>query len=356
MTLNDELDLIIDEVESIPAEKKYWLIRTQSGSLYETFRDNNIVALEHTEVSLSYLIESYKAAAGDDILLRKYIRKKVVDVYEKKLAESDKEEGVDLRKSSLIANQIYKFAFEIKKGDVVIIPSSNSDLISFGEIQESHIGDFSPEELRRIDTDAILKKRIRWIKDTPRRDLDPYLYRMFTAHQAVIDVGGYAEIIERSLRDFFILDDEAHVIINVQTEEEIPAAALFGLGTDLLYLIDKFASDYNLDINSKDLQVSISLNSPGKIDLKSRFKKVTLVAGLILAAFGGGYKNKYVGDLTTDGVPGLIKAIDQFRDHEQQRDMRDKIFETYKDSLKVKDAEDMNKLIKQFSDNKDTPK
>ena len=74
---------------------------------------------------------------------------------------------------------------------------------------------FTPEENRKIALDAILKRRVAWINDIKRSDLDPYLYRMFTAHQALSDVGGYAEVIERSLGDVFILDEEAHIIINV---------------------------------------------------------------------------------------------------------------------------------------------
>lgn len=350
----DDIGLLIASVESIPAEKRYWLIRTQSGTLYDTFRENHIVALEHMDIPLSSFNNFNKEAGDNETKLRSLIRNAIIEVYETKFQDS--EEQINYRQSTLIANQIYKFVYEIKKGDVVIIPSYNSDLISFGEVSESYIGNFTIEELRKIDTDAILKKRVKWVKDIPRRELDPYLYRMFTAHQAVIDVGSYAEVIERSLKDFFILDNEAHLIINIQSEQDISASDLFGLGSDLLYLVDKFAKDYNIDICSKDLQVSISLNSPGKIDLKSKIKKVTLISGLILAVFGGGYKNKYIGDLTTDGLPGLIKAISDFRDRDEQRSMREKIFNTYKDSLKIKDVDDMNKLIKQFSENKDSSK
>jgi len=352
--LTDDIGLMISSAQSIPAEKRYWLIRTQSGTLYDTFRENKIVALEHSDIPLSSFNNFNKEAGENETRLRSLIRNAIIEAYEKRYEDTD--EQVNYRQSSLIANQIYKFVYEVKKGDVVIIPSYNSDLVTFGEIMESYIGDFSPEELRKIDTDAILKKRVSWIKDIPRRELDPYLYRMFTAHQALIDVGSYAEIIERSLKDFFILDDEAHLIINIQSENDASASDLFGLGSDLLKLVDKFAAEYDIDISSKDLQVSISLNSPGKIDLKSKIKKVTLISGLILAIFGGGYKNKTLGDLSTDGLPGLIKAISDFRDKEEQRAMREKIFETYKDSLKIKDVDDMNKLIKQFSDNKDNPK
>ncbi len=353
MTIRQELDNFIDQLPNIPVSKRYWLIRTQSGSLYETFRETGFVALEHMDAPLSMLSAAKTAAADDELALRKAIRKQVIDEQKKKIDDTDE---VDLRKSTLIANQIYKFTFEIKRGDIVIIPSYGSDLISFGEVSESHIASFTPEELRGLDTDAILKKRVKWLKDIPRIDLDPYLYKMFTAHQALNDVGNYADIIERSLKDFFILDNEAHLIINVQEEHEISAVDLFTLGTDLLILIDRFSGEYDLGISSRDLQVSVSLNSPGKIDLKSRVKKTTFVAGIILAVFGGGYKSEYVGNLSTDGIPGLIKAIDSFRDHEQQRVMKEKIFDTYKNKLIIKDPEDMNKLLKQFSENKDLPK
>lgn len=355
MTLNQELDFLMDEVANIPATKGYWLIRTQSGSLYDTFRENNFVALEHTQLPLSVLTKFRQASAGNDNKLKSLIKKQIIEDFENKRVDTDTE-AVDVRKSSLIANQIFRFVYEIRKGDIVIIPSHNSDLVSFGEVINTNISEFTKEESFKIDTDAILKKRVSWIRDISRRELDPFLYRMFTAHHALIDVRPYAEIIERSLRDFFFFDNEAHVIISIQTENQISAGDLFGLGTDLLYLIDKFSKDYNLDINSRDLQVSISLNSPGKIDLKSKTKKATLVAGLILAVFGGGYKNKVLGDLTTDGMPGLIKAIDQFRSHEDQRQMKNKIFNTYKDSLNVKDPEDMIKLLQQFIENKEASK
>lgn len=356
MTISQELDLFVENLPKIPVSKRYWLIRTQSGSLYETFVVNKFIALDHNEVSISQLAEFSNNSAGDDLLLRKYIRNKVYEVHTNRLEEKGIFEELDTRKSTLISNQIFKFVYEIKKGDIVIIPSSNSDVISFGEVTESNIAEFSSEELRRSGTDAILKKRVHWIKDIARRNLDPYLYKMFTAHQALIDVGPYADIIERSLKDFFILDEEAHLIINVESEEEIPAPDLFGLGSSLLDLIDRFSKEYDLGISSKDLQVSISLNSPGKIDLKSRIKKTTLVSGLILAIFGGGYEDKDGTKFKTEGLPGLIRAISDFRDKEQQIEMRESIFGTYKDSLKVKNPDEMNKLMKQFSNNKDLPK
>ena len=55
MNYNEILDNLVNSIDKIPNDKKYWLIRTQSGSLYEVFVENNFVGLGHTEVSLRSL-------------------------------------------------------------------------------------------------------------------------------------------------------------------------------------------------------------------------------------------------------------------------------------------------------------
>lgn len=351
----EQLEAFIDFIPTIPTEKRYWLIRTKSGELYETFRENNIVALDHNEISLYDLSQIRQTHNNDNISILTAIKARVRNEHEKRI-QIDSEEELNLRKSGLIASQIFKFAFEMKKGDTVLIPSFNSDIISFGIVSESFIGEFAPEELRKIDTEAILKKRVRWIADLKRLELDPYLYKMFTAHQAINDVGGYADVIERSISDFFILDNEAHTIINVQNESEIPAVDLFKMGGDILELVDLVAKEYGLNISSKDIQLTINLNSPGKIDLKSKIKKTTVLLGLILFVAGGGYEDKAGHKFKTDGLPGIIKAIDDVVQRHHERKMQEEIVENYKDSIKVKNPEDLLRLLKQFDSNKDVSK
>jgi len=354
MTIAQELDAFVEAIPTISITKKYWLVRTQSGSLYDTFTTNGLIALDHSEIGLSALDEITKNYSDPDQRLLA-IRARVRTIHEK-VANTLEDEDFNSRQASLVGSQIYKFVYELKKGDVVVIPSAGSNFISFGEVTENHIGNFSQEELRKIETNAILKKRVKWIKDIKRVDLDPYLYRIFSAHQALNDISSYADIVERSLRDFFILDDEAHLIINIQSHNEIPASDLFGLGSDILRMVDEFAQLHNLPVKSSDFSVSISLNSPGKIDLKSKIRKTTVITGLILAGFGGGYQSKDGSSLKTDGMPGLVKAVSEFIDDTQDRKNRQEVFNKYKDSLQVKSPDDMVKLLKQFGENKDVPK
>jgi restriction system protein len=358
MTLDQQLDQLIESFPKISNEKKYWLIRTQSGSLYETFRENHFVAIEHNEVPLSVIRGIEDEAKGDLILTQRLIREFVKKLAGTSLTDDaiqSEEEILMVKRPGLKANQIFKFVYEVKKGDIVIIPSVNSDVISFGEVQESHIGEFSPEQLRKMDNEYILKKKVKWIHDVARSDVDPYLYKLFMAHQALNEVGKYADVIERSMSNFFILDDEAHLIIEVKTTDEIPAKHLFGLGYEILQLVDDFANFAGIDVSSDDLLTTVNINSPGKIDLKAKIKKTTVVAGLIVFIAGGGLKTK-TWELASPGIPGLIKAWDEYQTHSQEREMRMKMFEQYKDSLHVKDPEDLIKLLKQVSDNKDLSK
>ena len=355
MTLNEELSAFVDFIPTIPAEKRYWLIRTKSWEFYDAFRLNNIVAIEHNEVPLSELRKLKDTYKEDFGLIQAGIKTIVRSEHEKR-ATIDNIEEIEIRRSSLTASQIFKFVFEVKKGDMVLIPSSNSDIVSFGIVNESYVGDFSKEELRKIDTDAILMKRVTWISDLKRFELDPYLYRMFTAHQAINDVGSYADVIERSVGDFFILDDEAHVILNITNENEISAFDLFKMGTEILSLIDLIAKEFNIECSSKDISVTINLNSPGKIDLKSKIKKSTTLLGILVVLMGGGMQTKSGLTIKSDGIPGLVKSLNDFLDKQQQRDMNEKVFEKYKDKIQVKQPDDVLKLLKQYSDNKDQSK
>ena len=259
------------------------------------------------------------------------------------------EEALSGRKISLIASQIVRFAYDIKVGDIIIIPSFNSNKISFGIIEQEQ---WINSDYNETNDTALLKRPVTWLKEVRRRELDPYLYRMFTAHQAINNVNDYAEIIERSINDLFILEDEAHCIINVDSDS-IVAKDLFGLGFRLMSILDNTSEALNLGVSSNDLQVTININSPGKIDIKSKIKPSTMAFGIILLLCGGGYENPDGAKLSTEGLPGVIKAIDEYLQHKQDREIKEEIFKTYKDSLQVKKPEDMIRLLKQVSENKD---
>src|SRR6185312_9045106 len=94
----------------------------------------------------------------------------------------------------LIAGQVMKFVVELKKGDIVIIPSSNSEIISIGEVTSSTIPELTQAELLKTECPYKKRKPVKWIKDISRDSLDPFLYRMLQAHQAINNITRYSDI------------------------------------------------------------------------------------------------------------------------------------------------------------------
>lgn len=73
-TFAADLDLLIQAIQTVSSTKNYWLIRTQSGSLYETFIDNNYISLGHKEVSIEFLKAQRNVYKTNESLVIKEIR------------------------------------------------------------------------------------------------------------------------------------------------------------------------------------------------------------------------------------------------------------------------------------------
>ena len=129
-------------------------------------------------------------------------------------------------------------------------------------------------------------------------------------------------------------------------------------------LVDLIASDLNIEgVNSDDLEVTVNLNSPGKINLKSKVKPTIIFAGFILFICGGGYISSDGTSIKTEGIRQLIDAIADYQDRsaereakKEDRELKMKMFQKYGDSLNIKNVEDMIKIMKQVDSNKDLPK
>jgi restriction system protein len=351
MTLDQELDKIVENLPEINPHKSYWLVRTESGEFYDDFVKNKYIAIEPGALNLDAFRKIERATAGNDEQLIRQIKQ---FIKERTVGTNDPDAN-EKRSISLKANQIVKF-YSLNKGDIILIPSKNSNYVSIGEIIELGISNFSESEILEIECPYELRRRVKWLKEIPRYKLDVNLYMVFASHQTITDLYKYANVIERSVNDFYILFDSAHLILNVNTETGISANSLFRFGSMLMDMLDEFAEYAEVDVSSEYLELQINLNSPGTLDLKAKIKKTTLILGVLTFLGGGGYEDKAGRKFKTDGVPGIIRAVSDYLNQRQNREMKDKLFAKYSDSLNVKSPDDLNKLMKQFSENKDLPK
>ena len=341
-SIKEQVSELISKIDSVSSEKNYWLIRTEAGSHFESFNSFNFVALGYESITYK-AIEEIKSKSKSVVDFREQLKEYVGTFY------PDKQFG-------LITNQILKFIYDVKKGDIVVIPSENSDYISMGEIIDTNILVHSESMFNSTKCDYTKRKSVKWIKTFTRKNLDPYLYKTFQAHQAINNISSYATIIERSLGDFYKIGDEVNLILNVNQESNIKATDLLFFGSDLLNLVDGFIKEHKLDFDISDIDVKININSKGKLQFLSKSGKNLLLLGIIVIGInGGGLKvdrPNFKLDLSTDG---LIKTISDYLDKQQDREMRERIIKSAA-SLEIKTPEDLIKITKQFSENKDLPK
>src|SRR5690606_35071104 len=114
------------------------------------------------------------------------------------------------------------------------------------------------------------RKAVKWIKTVPKKTADIMLFNALKSHQTLTDVSQYADIIERSIQDFYKLDEETNLIVNVNRETNIPAPDLFMYGADILKLTRDIINHYELDLDISDVVVKINLNSEGKAQFFSK--------------------------------------------------------------------------------------
>ena len=313
---HDEYNLVDEDNKDIleklgisvfPEDRKYWFVRTQGGKYYNTFDKEGFIGIEWDEVSDLELINK----RDEDVL-----KEEIVHFYPK------------LEKPGYVVNQILKFAHDMKKGDIVLIPSEHSSWINIGEIQSDDMYIYDEDEefedlLESLDEDdsekkQILKKRrkVEWIKSIKKSDLDPSLYSIIYSHVAIADVNKYSDFIDRTISQFYIKGNEASFTYKVNKKRNIPYSdmrAFLRANDNVFDYLNKNIEEFDID----DLIFKINVQSKGPIQFKGRISTV-LIAGLVIAAlFGADINFEGLGfkfNIKSEGLPKLIQVTSEIID------------------------------------------
>lgn len=248
--LDKFLEDFTPDIEKIDDTRNYWLVRTESGTYYNDYTSGNYIAIGWDEFS--------NISEFSSKIMSENMANKISKEY------PDKQPG-------RIYNQIRKFLFDIKIGDVVMIPSENSRVINFGIVTSDYIA----RENNNIDSCPFIKsKSVNWIKSINRNKLDPYLFKMMQAHQTINNAKDYAHYIDRTMYSFYEKNDKSYLILPVNKKEDIPAFDLsqfINSITDLVPIINEIFESEN---DKRDLDIKINVQSPGYVELKSEDKKL----------------------------------------------------------------------------------
>lgn len=265
---HQNLGFVIDEI----SERKYWFVRTNGGDYYNEYFNEGFIA-----VGFNFITDqSPVIRAEEDPVYKRALQEKI-----KFEAESASTEDKQI-KPGLIINQLKRFLVEMSVGDIVLIPSENSQYISFGQIvSDTYLIDES--ELAEEGCPFIKRRAIKWLKTLKKDRLDPYLYKAIMSHHVITDVSDSATFINRSLSDLYIQNDKAHITLRVRTRNPIQLS-------DISTLIHSFeevatAADFSPEeIKAiKEAELKINIQSPGPAEFVIAVVGIGVVIGVIMS-------------------------------------------------------------------------
>ncbi|MDP2235028.1 MAG: hypothetical protein Q8J88_01220 [Bacteroidales bacterium] len=329
------IENIISLLPQLNESRGYWFVRTNGGLYYDNFIEEGFIAIGYDEITLESIKMAHENKASGLLELGNIVR----DTYKK-----------DEYRPNFVASQLVKFSYEIKKGDIVLIPSENSSRITFGEVSESAV--FLQQRLSFMPDVCpfVKRKKVDWIETKSRDSLDPYLYKMFFSHQAISDASQYGPYIDKAINSIFIKGDKAHLVLDVQTSDNIKARDLFEYGTVTLELFDEFCKEENLPYNSDQFDVKINVQSPGLIELAGLSIDGIVYIGIILVAVtGGGFSlktNAIDVSLKTDGIISKIQAFLKSRSNIKTKR---KLIEKHTEQLQIKNPEELVRVLDELN-------
>jgi restriction system protein len=317
---------ILKLIPRVSEHRNYWFIRTHGGKLYDSFISSNSIGVSGNKITIE-----------DTALEEEKLTEKIKLLYPKNTCPSH------------TARQLIKFSKEIKRGDIVMIPGFHSAEIAFGEVADDGI--YIDKDNRDIKLWQEKRRKVNWIKKEKRDNLDAQIYKLIHSRHTISSGARYAQQIDQVLHDFYIKGDSAYLILNVQTHNGIQARNFFKMGNEILDIVDDFSKKTNLNIDTDEIDVTVSLHSPGTVTFKGATATIAILGLLIVGGFGGGFE--FYG-LKCHSV-GIVKSVIEYQDSQYERQMRDQILHQCMDKLEVKTPEDLQKVLQAASNKKEDP-
>lgn len=255
----------VDKVE----DRGYWFVRTNGGLFYDEYKNENFIAVGYNNIVSIDLKKISSDSSYKDALIEKI--KVAIDTNDTKQI-----------RPTLVFNQLNRFINEMQIGDIVLIPSVNSQYISFGEITsnlEIITSDKSTEEEGKCP--FAKRRKIHWIRTISREKLDPYLYKAIYSHHVITDVSESSGYINRSLSSLYVENNKAHITFRVNTTNDIALSDI----RPFLYSFENIAKMAELPDEiikaTENMKIKINVQSPGPIEYICATSVIMLIAAII---------------------------------------------------------------------------
>ena len=254
------VEQILKKVDKFSTDNHYWFVRTDYGAWFEEFIDGNFIAV------------------GWDYLTLFELKNSTEDVVKKKISKT---EGIDNSqfqgkiKVTSTYNKLKTF-ISLKKEDVIVIPSRNSDRLAFGRITD----DEPYEEINANDFRK--RRRVEWYEIKNMDDLNPIFYQVKSNQHTISSIDLYASYIDRVIGNLFKKGDNTHYVLNIEKEDDINFDDLKTLMDDIKILSNNINTFFQFNENSDEFFIKINLQSKGALELiKEKGKTLAILAYLL---------------------------------------------------------------------------
>ena len=282
--------------------QKIWFFRTKAGIYYEDFKRNGYIALGWDKVPKSLIVE--------DDPNRESQKKQIQALYPTEA------------RPGLILGQMNVFYNEMHEGDLVIIPSIGSKVITVGTIG-SVIDDV---EHTQEGPEYVLctykhKRNVTWINSIHCWQ-DIYLFKAIKAQQTISDMTSEATLVMRNIFPVYISENELHFTIQKQTKDDLSLAANVDLLSGILQIADATSELYGKGSIRKDIAMKTAAGSPGFIEMILPSIPVSIIIGVWLVRFALGSQKGEDGSKVT-GIMAFISKIDELVTNHKNREKTD---------------------------------
>ena len=278
----------------IPANRRYWFIRTQAGTMFEEFWSDQFVAIGWDKAPCFKPDEYFTDQALEQV-----------------------EHKFEVKSGTRILNQVRRFCYEMKPGDAVVIPSKSSAVLAFGIVTGDiyYVDPPSEEDVEEGFCPYTRRRKVRWLTDLSRQRIDAKLYEIFRSHHAISSADDYAPFIDRVMSPFYIKDGITHLTLPLGADESPYSEDITTLIGGLNFYSKQIMSAYGLE-ESEFLRMRINVQSRGNFELFGRGTKILLVGLTVLFLCGGEFtggfsitKMEANVSAKTGGLPHLLDTV-----------------------------------------------
>ena len=155
--LKEIIENIKKEIPVLDSSSDYWLVRANSGEYYTDFNLNGYIGIGWNEITL----EDIRRADNNSNILKEILKEKLT--FQDDLEPSENKYGIT-------AGQLLRFVNNIKKNDIVVVPSEGSERFLVGkvtgplyELDQYELEQYKSEELTHSRSDFAKRWKVHWL-------------------------------------------------------------------------------------------------------------------------------------------------------------------------------------------------